>query len=167
MAPSSMTPASHPILSWTWWFTHVDRRHDGGHTNRRQFRTPLHRMVEVAVGVAVGVVVVVVVAMASTEEKKALRMYSYLIVCILLSSGQIFFNKVCYAQFVLSPIYYLYVLVLTEILWNLHWVLLDSKSNRPYPVGLTLLHMIFSTVLCSLVDRVFEAACLLFLWSIP
>lgn len=51
-------------------------------------------MVEVAVGVAVGVVVVVVVAMASTEEKKALRMYSYLIVCILLSSGQIFFNKV-------------------------------------------------------------------------
>lgn len=36
------------------------------------------------------------------------------------------------------------------------WVLSDSKFNFPYPVGLTLLHMVFSTVLCFLVVRVFE-----------
>lgn len=68
-------------------------------------------------------------AMAASAKKRLLLTYAYLIVYILLSSGQIFFNK---------------------------WVLSDSKFNFPYPVGLTLLHMVFSTVLCFLVVRVFE-----------
>ncbi|XP_024386525.1 probable sugar phosphate/phosphate translocator At3g14410 isoform X1 [Physcomitrium patens] len=67
--------------------------------------------------------------MAASAKKRLLLTYAYLIVYILLSSGQIFFNK---------------------------WVLSDSKFNFPYPVGLTLLHMVFSTVLCFLVVRVFE-----------
>lgn len=68
-------------------------------------------------------------AVPGSNKKQLLLMYTYLLVYILLSSGQIFFNK---------------------------WVLSDSKFNFPYPVGLTLLHMVFSTLLCFLVVRVFE-----------
>lgn len=54
--------------------------------------------------------------------------YTYLLLYIVLSSGQIFFNK---------------------------WVL-SSNFNFPYPVALTLLHMVFSSVLCFLVVNVFK-----------
>ncbi|XP_004294112.1 PREDICTED: probable sugar phosphate/phosphate translocator At3g14410 [Fragaria vesca subsp. vesca] len=55
--------------------------------------------------------------------------YSYLLLYIALSSGQIFFNK---------------------------WVLSSKEINFPYPLGLTLLHMIFSSVLCFLLTKVFK-----------
>ncbi|XP_051135185.1 probable sugar phosphate/phosphate translocator At3g14410 isoform X2 [Andrographis paniculata] len=47
--------------------------------------------------------------------------YAYILLYIALSSGQIFYNK---------------------------WVLSSKEINFPYPLGLTLLHMIFSSVLC-------------------
>lgn len=55
--------------------------------------------------------------------------YAYLLLYIALSSGQIFFNK---------------------------WVLSSKEINFPYPVGLTLLHMIFSSVLCFFLTKVFK-----------
>lgn len=55
--------------------------------------------------------------------------YVYLVIYIALSSGQIFFNK---------------------------WVLSSKQINFPYPVGLTLLHMLFSSVLCFLLTKVFK-----------
>ncbi|POO03219.1 Sugar phosphate transporter domain containing protein [Trema orientale] len=58
-----------------------------------------------------------------------LRTYAYLLLYIALSSGQIFFNK---------------------------WVLSSKEINFPYPLGLTLLHMVFSSVLCFLVTKVFK-----------
>ncbi|KAJ6790816.1 putative sugar phosphate/phosphate translocator [Iris pallida] len=55
--------------------------------------------------------------------------YAYLLLYIALSSGQIFFNK---------------------------WVLSSKQINFPYPVGLTLLHMLFSSVLCFILTRVLK-----------
>lgn len=55
--------------------------------------------------------------------------YSYILLYIALSSGQIFFNK---------------------------WVLSSKEVNFPFPLGLTLLHMVFSSVLCFLVTKVLK-----------
>ncbi|MQM05479.1 hypothetical protein Taro_038288, partial [Colocasia esculenta] len=55
--------------------------------------------------------------------------YAYLLVYVALSSGQIFFNK---------------------------WVLSSKEINFPYPVALTLLHMVFSSVLCFILTKVFK-----------
>eukprot|EP00897_Mesotaenium_endlicherianum_P005956 jgi/Mesen1/5389/ME000268S04586 len=66
------------------------------------------------------------------EVRKASQLaktYVYLAVYITLSSGQIFFNK---------------------------WILSSAYYNFPYPVALTMIHMIFSSVLCFFVFRVFK-----------
>ncbi|GFZ12355.1 nucleotide/sugar transporter family protein [Actinidia rufa] len=55
--------------------------------------------------------------------------YAYILLYIALSSGQIFFNK---------------------------WVLSSKEINFPYPLGLTLLHMVFSSVLCFVLTKVFK-----------
>ncbi|AEE32978.1 Sugar phosphate transporter domain [Arabidopsis suecica] len=55
--------------------------------------------------------------------------YASILLYITLSSGQIFFNK---------------------------WVLSSKEINFPYPLGLTLLHMTFSSVLCFLLTKVFK-----------
>ncbi|XP_008787572.1 probable sugar phosphate/phosphate translocator At3g14410 isoform X1 [Phoenix dactylifera] len=55
--------------------------------------------------------------------------YAYILLYIALSSSQIFFNK---------------------------WVLSSKQINFPYPVGLTLLHMLFSSVLCFILTKVFK-----------
>ncbi|KAG7015073.1 putative sugar phosphate/phosphate translocator [Cucurbita argyrosperma subsp. argyrosperma] len=55
--------------------------------------------------------------------------YAYLLLYISLSSGQIFFNK---------------------------WVLSSKEINFPYPLALTLLHMVFSSILCFLLIKVFK-----------
>lgn len=55
--------------------------------------------------------------------------YVYILLYIALSSCQIFFNK---------------------------WVLSSKQINFPYPVGLTLLHMLFSSVLCFILTKVFK-----------
>ncbi|XP_009625757.1 putative sugar phosphate/phosphate translocator At3g14410 [Nicotiana tabacum] len=55
--------------------------------------------------------------------------YSYLLLYIALSSGQIFFNK---------------------------WVLSSKDINFPYPLGLTLLHMVFSSILCFVLTKVLK-----------
>ncbi|EOA30970.1 hypothetical protein CARUB_v10014116mg [Capsella rubella] len=55
--------------------------------------------------------------------------YAYILLYIALSSGQIFFNK---------------------------WVLSSKEINFPYPLGLTLLHMIFSSVLCFILTKVLK-----------
>ncbi|ESW21221.1 hypothetical protein PHAVU_005G052200 [Phaseolus vulgaris] len=58
-----------------------------------------------------------------------LRTYAYLLIYIALSSGQIFFNK---------------------------WVLSSKEINFPYPLGLTLLHMVFSSVLCFTLTKILK-----------
>ncbi|CAN4103056.1 unnamed protein product [Withania somnifera] len=58
-----------------------------------------------------------------------LTTYAYLLLYISLSSGQIFFNK---------------------------WVLSSKEINFPYPLGLTLLHMVFSSVLCFVLTKVLK-----------
>ncbi|WOL12220.1 putative sugar phosphate/phosphate translocator [Canna indica] len=55
--------------------------------------------------------------------------YGYILLYIALSSGQIFFNK---------------------------WVLSSKEINFPYPVALTLLHMVFSSILCFVLTKVFK-----------
>ncbi|XP_077243752.1 nucleotide/sugar transporter family protein [Tasmannia lanceolata] len=55
--------------------------------------------------------------------------YAYILLYIALSSGQIFFNK---------------------------WVLSSKQINFPYPLGLTLLHMVFSSVLCFFLTKVLK-----------
>lgn len=60
---------------------------------------------------------------------RLLLTYAYLLLYILLSSGQIFFNK---------------------------WVLSSKYMNFPYPVALTLLHMVFSSALCFLIVKVLK-----------
>ncbi|KAK2968722.1 hypothetical protein RJ640_005909, partial [Escallonia rubra] len=55
--------------------------------------------------------------------------YAYILLYIALSSGQIFFNK---------------------------WVLSSKEINFPYPLGLTLLHMVFSSVLCFILTKVLK-----------
>ncbi|KAE8713605.1 putative sugar phosphate/phosphate translocator [Hibiscus syriacus] len=71
--------------------------------------------------------------MADPVKKKILKeeiiTYAYLILYIVLSSGQIFFNK---------------------------WVLSSKEINFPYPLGLTLLHMVFSSVLCFILTKGFK-----------
>lgn len=63
------------------------------------------------------------------RKKEGLLTYLYLLIYIALSSGQIFFNK---------------------------WVLSSKEINFPYPLGLTLLHMVFSSVLCLLLTKGFK-----------
>ncbi|GER53939.1 nucleotide/sugar transporter family protein [Striga asiatica] len=70
--------------------------------------------------------------MADRERKwvnEEFLTYAYILLYIALSSGQIFFNK---------------------------WVLSSKEINFPYPLGLTLLHMVFSSVLCFMVTKVFK-----------
>ncbi|CAH8348526.1 unnamed protein product [Eruca vesicaria subsp. sativa] len=71
--------------------------------------------------------------MAADRSKSFVRdefvTYAYILLYIALSSGQIFFNK---------------------------WVLSSKEINFPYPLGLTLLHMIFSSVLCFLLTKVLK-----------
>ncbi|CDP06111.1 unnamed protein product [Coffea canephora] len=55
--------------------------------------------------------------------------YAYILLYIALSSGQIFFNK---------------------------WVLSSKEINFPYPLGLTLLHMVFSSILCFVLTKVLK-----------
>lgn len=61
--------------------------------------------------------------------KEEVLTYAYLLLYISLSSGQIFFNK---------------------------WVLSSKEINFPYPLGLTLLHMVFSSVLCFILTKVLK-----------
>ncbi|KAM7492463.1 hypothetical protein LguiA_035384 [Lonicera macranthoides] len=60
---------------------------------------------------------------------EGLLTYAYIFLYIALSSGQIFFNK---------------------------WVLSSKEINFPYPLGLTLLHMVFSSILCFALTKVFK-----------
>ncbi|WVZ95208.1 hypothetical protein U9M48_041002 [Paspalum notatum var. saurae] len=55
--------------------------------------------------------------------------YFHLLFYIVISGGQIFFNK---------------------------WVLSSKEINFPYPVALTLLHMVFSSVVCFAITKVFK-----------
>ncbi|KAL0416862.1 UNVERIFIED_CONTAM: putative sugar phosphate/phosphate translocator [Sesamum latifolium] len=55
--------------------------------------------------------------------------YAYILLYIALSSNQIFFNK---------------------------WVLSSKEINFPYPLRLTLLHMVFSSVLCFMLTKVLK-----------
>ncbi|XP_020109508.1 probable sugar phosphate/phosphate translocator At3g14410 [Ananas comosus] len=72
---------------------------------------------------------------AAAEEERRWRWregavtYAHLLLYIALSSGQIFFNK---------------------------WVLSSKQINFPYPVALTLLHMLFSSVVCFALIKVFK-----------
>ncbi|KAI3803626.1 hypothetical protein L1987_31783 [Smallanthus sonchifolius] len=61
-----------------------------------------------------------------SSSGKEMLTYSYLLIYIALSSTQIFFNK---------------------------WVLSSKEINFPYPLGLTLLHMVFSSVLCFVLTK--------------
>lgn len=38
----------------------------------------------------------------------------------------------------------------------MQWVLSSKEINFPYPLGLTLLHMVFSSVLCFILTRAFK-----------
>ncbi|GAU19077.1 hypothetical protein TSUD_99390 [Trifolium subterraneum] len=62
-------------------------------------------------------------------KNEGFRTYAYLLLYIALSSGQIFFNK---------------------------WVLSSKEINFPYPLALTLLHMIFSSVVCFILTKVLK-----------
>ncbi|MED6169881.1 hypothetical protein PIB30_025294 [Stylosanthes scabra] len=62
-------------------------------------------------------------------KKEGFLTYAYILLYIALSSGQIFFNK---------------------------WVLSSKEINFPYPLGLTLLHMVFSSVLCFVLTKVLK-----------
>jgi hypothetical protein len=61
--------------------------------------------------------------------REVLVTYFYLLLYIILSSGQIFFNK---------------------------WVLSSKEIGFPYPLGLTLMHMVFSSILCFVVIKVLK-----------
>ncbi|KNA07926.1 hypothetical protein SOVF_166930 [Spinacia oleracea] len=67
--------------------------------------------------------------MADRSIKQGTLTYIYLLIYIALSSGQIFFNK---------------------------WVLSSKEINFPYPLGLTLLHMVFSSILCFVLTKVLK-----------
>ncbi|KAK4364008.1 hypothetical protein RND71_015366 [Anisodus tanguticus] len=70
--------------------------------------------------------------MADRERKlmsEGVVTYAYILLYIALSSGQIFFNK---------------------------WVLSSKEINFPYPLALTLLHMVFSSVLCFVLTKVLK-----------
>ena len=66
--------------------------------------------------------------MADLKNRNFLT-YAYILLYIALSSGQIFFNK---------------------------WVLSSKEINFPYPLGLTLLHMVFSSVLCFVLTKILK-----------
>ncbi|CAI0556725.1 unnamed protein product, partial [Linum tenue] len=68
-------------------------------------------------------------AIMADPRKEGFLTYAYILLYIALSSGQIFFNK---------------------------WVLSSKEINFPYPLGLTLLHMVFSSVLCFALTKVFK-----------
>lgn len=44
---------------------------------------------------------------------------------------------------------------------KMQWVLSSKEINFPYPLGLTLLHMVFSSVLCLVLTKVFKVSSLL------
>ncbi|KAJ1434271.1 Sugar phosphate transporter domain [Sesbania bispinosa] len=62
-------------------------------------------------------------------KKEGFLTYAYLLLYIALSSGQIFFNK---------------------------WVLSSKEINFPFPLGLTLLHMVFSSVVCFVLTKILK-----------
>ncbi|CAH1450057.1 unnamed protein product [Lactuca virosa] len=66
---------------------------------------------------------------SNSPAREGMVTYCYLLLYIALSSGQIFFNK---------------------------WVLSSKEINFPYPLGLTLLHMMFSSVLCFVLTKVLK-----------
>ncbi|KAJ9560687.1 hypothetical protein OSB04_005847 [Centaurea solstitialis] len=66
---------------------------------------------------------------SSSSVTDGMKTYCYILLYIALSSGQIFFNK---------------------------WVLSSKEINFPYPLGLTLLHMVFSSVLCFVLTKVLK-----------
>ncbi|KAF7146529.1 hypothetical protein RHSIM_Rhsim04G0033000 [Rhododendron simsii] len=82
--------------------------------------------------------------------------YAYILLYIALSSGQIFFNKSdCKSPFhCLSCFMHLTSLFCFLIL--MQWVLSSKEINFPYPLGLTLLHMVFSSVLCFVLTKVLK-----------
>lgn len=43
----------------------------------------------------------------------------------------------------------------------MQWVLSSKEINFPYPLGLTLLHMVFSSVLCFIVTKVIKVSSLI------
>ncbi|XP_021729365.1 probable sugar phosphate/phosphate translocator At3g14410 [Chenopodium quinoa] len=67
--------------------------------------------------------------LSTNSRKDGTLTYIYLLIYIALSSGQIFFNK---------------------------WVLSSKEVNFPYPLGLTLLHMVFSSILCFVLTKVLK-----------
>ncbi|KAL3632243.1 hypothetical protein CASFOL_025227 [Castilleja foliolosa] len=69
--------------------------------------------------------------------------YAYILLYIALSSAQIFFNKVF--RFFVN-----YRIDVSK------WVLSSKEINFPYPLGLTMLHMVFSSVLCFMLTKVFK-----------
>ncbi|KAL4555273.1 hypothetical protein LXL04_037888 [Taraxacum kok-saghyz] len=77
--------------------------------------------------------------------REGMLTYCYLLLYIALSSGQIFFNKVIF-DISAAQIYFL----------TLFWVLSSKEINFPYPLGLTLLHMVFSSVLCFVLTKFFK-----------
>ncbi|KAL4583587.1 hypothetical protein LXL04_008165 [Taraxacum kok-saghyz] len=66
---------------------------------------------------------------SNPPAREGMLTYCYLLLYIALSSGQIFFNK---------------------------WVLSSKEINFPYPLGLTLLHMVFSSVHCFILTKFFK-----------
>jgi hypothetical protein len=42
----------------------------------------------------------------------------------------------------------------------MQWVLSSKEINFPYPLGLTLLHMVFSSVLCFMLTKIFKVSSL-------
>ncbi|KAM7260504.1 hypothetical protein ACFE04_011177 [Oxalis oulophora] len=98
--------------------------------------------------------------------------YFYLLLYIALSAGQIFFNKrivmACRAQ--RNPLGSKsssccrgILRRIVRIEFNVYraqrtrqWVLSSKEINFPYPLALTLLHMVFSSVLCFAITKVFK-----------
>ncbi|RDX57675.1 putative sugar phosphate/phosphate translocator, partial [Mucuna pruriens] len=103
-------------------------------------------------------------------KKDTYLTYAYLLLYIALSSGQIFFNKVTVDHL------YSFVLRLSPVKMRenalseryhengsvqisklgFDWVLSSKEINFPYPLGLTLLHMIFSSVLCFVLTKILK-----------
>ncbi|KAG5000503.1 hypothetical protein JHK87_021575 [Glycine soja] len=111
--------------------------------------------------------------MADLKNRNFLT-YAYILLYITLSSGQIFFNKVTVYHFKLS--HSLLRLFPSELRENAlshryrgngfvlifkarircSWVLSSKEINFPYPLGLTLLHMVFSSVLCFVLTKILK-----------
>ncbi|CAI8595296.1 unnamed protein product [Vicia faba] len=96
--------------------------------------------------------------------------YAYLLLYIALSSGQIFFNKVSYhhssrfSMICLFSVNSREIGMLESILTCFErgfvlickWVLSSKEINFPYPLALTLLHMVFSSVVCFVLTKVLK-----------